>query len=283
MFRQADFHDWNECFSRGNNFCELIQFSPRPCGYSQFQVDVRQIRMYILGKILKNLKHMDDETIRNIPSKCLNKMIIESQICSIKDYYPNIQIQEEEEEQEEQEEEEQIKTNDINLEHLKKRIDGYKQSYIDSCRRGCYADAANDQRLRVMSETEYNNLLAKNALLKADLYAKKLKIKLKHQEAQFNQQEAQINQQRTQLGGQSAIIQKLAKKDQLITDLKAQLEDKDKIITARTKLNKRLVDTLILYKNMHDITIYDYKEIKNRKQKLHAEFKCVSKLMKLNK
>lgn len=61
-----------------------------------------------------------------------------------------------------------------------------------------------------------------------------------------------------------------------------QLIEKERIIMARTNLNKRLIDTLLIYKHKQpDGPVYDYKEIKARKQILHSEFKRLSKLMRL--
>lgn len=89
---------------------------------------------------------------------------------------------------------------------------------------------------------------------------------------QFIDQKHKIDQQEILLTNQS----------EMITTLETQLAEKDRIIMARTNLNKRLIDTLILYKHkQNESPTYDYIEIKSRKQKLHAEFKRLSKLMKL--
>jgi hypothetical protein len=48
-------------------------------------------------------------------------------------------------------------------------------------------------------------------------------------------------------------------------------------------LNKRLIDTLMLYryKEFNNTTTYDYDEIKQKNKALNNEFKRVAKLIKL--
>jgi hypothetical protein len=98
------------------------------------------------------------------------------------------------------------------------------------------------------------------------------KDELKQQADIIKMQAGQLKQNKTQLKQQKDELKQQAD----------QLAEKDRIIMARTNLNKRLIDTLIIYKHKQpDGPTYDYQEIKARKQKLHAEFKRLSKLMKL--
>jgi DNA repair exonuclease SbcCD ATPase subunit len=98
------------------------------------------------------------------------------------------------------------------------------------------------------------------------------KDELKQQADTIKMQAGQLKQNKTQLKQQKDELKQQAD----------QLAEKDRIIMARTNLNKRLIDTLIIYKHKQpDGPTYDYQEIKARKQKLHAEFKRLSKLMKL--
>ena len=85
-----------------------------------------------------------------------------------------------------------------------------------------------------------------------------------------------------QINLQTNLEDQLVDKNKQIAGLETQLAEKDRVIMVRTNLNKRLVDTLILYKHKQsESPTYDYTEIRSRKQKLHAEFKRLSKLMKL--
>jgi hypothetical protein len=115
------------------------------------------------------------------------------------------------------------------------------------------------------------------------------------QEQQLKQQQKSIEIQEADLKQLSGIIKihdsslkkrkdQLKEQKHLIKQQADQLAEKDRIIIARTTLNKRLIDTLLIYKHKQpDGPTYNYHEIKSRKQKLHWEFKRLSKLMKLGK
>ena len=102
---------------------------------------------------------------------------------------------------------------------------------------------------------------------------------LKQQEDTIEMQEKHLMQNKTQLKHLKVLYYE--QKNQ-IKQQKVQLAEKDRIIVARTNLNKRLIDTLTIYIHKQpDGPIYDYQEIKSRKQSLHHEFKRWAKLMKL--
>lgn len=93
----------------------------------------------------------------------------------------------------------------------------------------------------------------------------------------FKQQEAQqeiqlkiIRQQEIQLKQQAATIK----------CQEGEINQQARIIESRNNLNRRLIDTLILYQNKHDPVSYDYKAIKARNHLINSEFKRISKLLK---
>lgn len=118
---------------------------------------------------------------------------------------------------------------------------------------------------------------------------KQLAYELKLQAKWVNQLVAQLDEQAQTIKMLSTHLENLDKRlkqsDQFVkqlNELNTQIAEKDQIIIARTNLNKRLIDTLLIYKHKQpDGPTYDYQEIKYRKQKLHSEFKRLSKLMKL--
>lgn len=89
----------------------------------------------------------------------------------------------------------------------------------------------------------------------------------------FKQQEAQlkiIRQQEIQLKQHAKTIERQ----------EDEINQQARIIESRNNLNRRLIDTLILYQNKYDPVSYDYKAIKARNHLINSEFKRISKLLK---
>lgn len=76
---------------------------------------------------------------------------------------------------------------------------------------------------------------------------------------------------------------KLNAKDNIITNLQNKINKLEEELNKKDMLNKRLIDTLMLYryKEFNNTTTYDYDEIKQKNKALNNEFKRVAKLMKL--
>jgi hypothetical protein len=74
----------------------------------------------------------------------------------------------------------------------------------------------------------------------------------------------------------------LNKKD---SDYKKEIDALKNELFKKDKLNKRLVNILIIYKyhELNNIQKYDYTSIKEKNKKLNSEFRRIAKLMKLNK
>lgn len=77
---------------------------------------------------------------------------------------------------------------------------------------------------------------------------------------------------------------KLNAKDNIITNFQNKIYKLEEELNKKDMLNKRLIDTLMLYryKEFNNTTTYDYDEIKQKNKALNAEFKRVAKLMKLS-
>ena len=82
--------------------------------------------------------------------------------------------------------------------------------------------------------------------------------------------------------GVNNIITKDAK-DDIIIELKNEINILKEELNKKDMLNKRLIDTLMLYryKEFNNTTTYDYNKIKQKNKALNAEFKRVAKLKKL--
>ena len=68
-----------------------------------------------------------------------------------------------------------------------------------------------------------------------------------------------------------------------ITNLENKINVLTEELNKKDNLNKRLIDTLMLYryKEFNNTITYDYNEIKQKNKALNSEFKRVAKLMKL--
>ena len=169
-----------------------------------------------------------------------------------------------------------------NLVHWYTSSGGYHQEWIDMRQKrtyilGKYVEHLNlNTRLDHLTTSEEVNHYVNQCHMNS---INQDKTQIKMQEAQLTRQENQLRDQKQQLKIQK---KQLKEQEDSINQQADQLAEKDQIIMARTNLNKRLIDTLLIYKHKQpDGPTYDYQEIKSRKQSMHREFKRLSKLMKL--